>query len=160
MLFSHTEGGETVLGTKRLLFPLTLEAYVSKAEVLTGSCHFHGTLSLVGGHAVALAWYLSMYQAISSNNIAWCKLLWQCALTVSVQVRICGPTEAVLQSLTFSEKMKAQEGTLSDSFLTFAKKVQALSLRSDGPRTAASLADKVSGTTARSTRQACTRRSH
>ena len=136
----HEHGSEAVRGTRRIIFPLTLEAYVPKADTVTCACHFNGALSLVGGHAVVLSWYLGMWQAVGSGNVAWAKLLWQCGLTVTVQVRICSAAEAVLQSLAFSEKMKAQEATLSDSFLTFSKKVNALG-KGDGPKSAAALAD-------------------
>ena len=127
-------------GYSRLIFPMVLEGYVSKPEFVLQKDHFRSTVPLVGGHCVLYAWYLAMHQAIQQDDKEWAALLWRCGLTVTLQVRVGAGVDSIYRSIAFSERLKAQE-IMSDSFLTFAKKVTVL-LDKTGAKIHKPLADK------------------
>ena len=117
--------GSSGPGSRRIVFPIVLEAFGAARNELQMP-HFKQSLVIVGGYPMVHAWYLAMAQALSTGNVAWHRSLWQCALTVTIQVRICSVQDAILQALLFSEKLTVNEAALTDAFLTFASKVRAL----------------------------------
>jgi hypothetical protein len=114
-------------GTKRLIFPFTLEGWSTKGNALWEPDSFDGKIDLIGGHVAVMAWYLACYRAIKSEAGPLLRLLWECALTVTLLVRVCPNTDALIYSLAFSEKLVAFD-LASDSLLTFAKKAWSISL--------------------------------
>lgn len=133
-------GGNTV---RRIIFPLVLEAFVAAPGAVTSASYFPSSLALVGGHVVVHAWHVAMFKALGGTGARdkdWARLLWQCGLTATLQVRVCDVATAVLRSIAFSEQAKQQETLLADSFLTFALKVSAVEKFRGAPQSQAALA--------------------
>ena len=131
--FSET-AAERVKGQQadRLIFPLTLDGYVTLEEHLYagGAAHIGKTypvrLILLIGHTMVVAWYFAMANALKDNNRVLIKMLWQAALTVTIRVRMAPQVDALLRaSMLESEKFRGFE-KMSDNFLTFADKITLL----------------------------------
>ena len=118
---SNTSNGD---GSERIVYPHVVPTYVKDARLLDAHC-FQGSLPLVSGRAAYYGFWYQMSQALREKDDARVRLLWQCALTVSIKVRhLTGMKEIILYSLHESERTVALKRTQSDSFLTFAEKAK------------------------------------
>jgi hypothetical protein len=114
------------LAKARLIFPCPLEGCADAASDLERD-FFNGTIRLLGGHALLHAWYLKTYLAMQSHDGRQLRLLWQAALTASLKVTVISDLgELMAASMAFSEKIKAEEKHLTDTFPVFITKLQRL----------------------------------
>lgn len=131
-LFSMTGGGPGGVspGAKtRIVFPGMLEGFSTAVSELTLP-HFDSAIRLLGGHPLVHAWYIAVCQALLENSDAadqHLRLLWQCGLTVTVRVLVLQDVASVMtESMCYSERLKVQERSLTDNFVTFLHKLNAL----------------------------------
>ena len=81
------------LSKDRLVWPITMEAYtLTKGELYQND--FDHSLALLGGHTMLFAWYGAMFNALMKHNSEMIRLLWECGLTVTVNVQISAFTSA------------------------------------------------------------------
>ena len=108
---------------ERIVFPITLHAH-AKDTVSIRADFFEASLDLVAGHVYLYGWWYAMSEALRKEDLSLVASLWQCGLTVSVQLRrgLDAAKLAVL-SCGLSEQHKTNEQIMSDSFPAFAKKV-------------------------------------
>jgi hypothetical protein len=71
----------------RIVFPIALPIHVDD-ESLVGSGVFASALPLVSGHVYVYAWWVAMFTALDEGKISQVAALWQCALTVTMSVRM------------------------------------------------------------------------
>ena len=107
----------------RIIFPITLHAH-AKEGVNIDAQAFNGSLDLISGHSYLYGWWYAMFEALRKEDLTLVASLWQCGLTVSVQLRrgLDNAKMAVL-SCGVSERNKTNERIMSDSFPAFAQKV-------------------------------------
>ena len=107
----------------RYYFPDAFACYAERAVLTTGD--LPAKLFLINKHTLVYAWYIAMAKACLSTDIELIKQLHQMALTVTVRVLSTTDTvDVTLESLTVNERSK--QGNTSDTFIMFARKVQAL----------------------------------
>lgn len=153
-LRSKPPGGDDVRTWERLIFPDALPVGVRDKAVLYQSEHWQTDLPVVSGHCYLQAWYSAMSKALAAwadpqpqrgdnttvapgDPLACVACLLECALTVTIHAREC-PTDKDfgLFSNEVSERNKANEKLLSDTFPAFAKKALLIiesSLAGQGP---------------------------
>ena len=73
-----------IVVTPRLIWPEVMEAFVMDAKDLQCEA-FAGSLRLVGGHTLLHAWFLAVLAALKECNTEYLRLLWECALTTTIQ---------------------------------------------------------------------------
>ena len=125
----------------RLLFPSTLDTYVLSQDALWGpkialvpGKEYPHQLFLVAKQSLVFAWYYAAACALRDERDDMLKALWQCALSVTLRVRVeAQQIELIAFSMSISEEMKSHEKGMSDSFVTFSEKALAL-VGSDGQR--------------------------
>ncbi|CAL1152351.1 unnamed protein product, partial [Cladocopium goreaui] len=115
---------------KRILWPVPM---ICAVDSITSACHenFDASLPLIGtGHFVLWAWYLATYEAIMQSDKEHLELLWEAALSVTLQLRLCPTVKDKSLARNFqSEAVKALgHASLSDSFLTFAGLARVLAI--------------------------------
>ena len=107
----------------RISFPTMFEGHARSAADVK-SDHFDGSIRLLGGHALAQAWYVATIQACANENHEWLRQLWQAALTITLKVSIIvEPAALIVESMQFSERIKTSERTLTDTFPFFCQKL-------------------------------------
>ena len=107
----------------RYYFPDAFACFAEKAILTTGD--LPTKLFLISRHTAVYAWYIAMAKACLATDIEKIKQLHQMALTVTVRALSTTDTvDVTLESLTINEKSK--QGNTSDTFIMFARKVQAL----------------------------------
>jgi len=71
----------------RLVWPIAMEAYVLvKAEIFKD--YFDHSIALLAGHAMLFAWYGAMFNALVKRDSDMIRLLWECGLTMTLNVQI------------------------------------------------------------------------
>jgi hypothetical protein len=74
------------LSRGRLVWPLTMEAFgCTKSEFHHDD--FNSSISLLGGQAILLAWYGALHGAMVNCDEELLRLLWECGLTMTLQVQ-------------------------------------------------------------------------
>ena len=84
-------------------------------------------VKLLTKHLVAYCWWVSIFQAMCSEDVEKIKLLWQAALTITLRVRVASQTDAyTLAKVTIdhSESLKTQADCLCDSLPSFCQKLK------------------------------------
>jgi len=71
----------------RLVFPISLPIHVDDDKVIQGGI-FPSVLPLVSGHVYVYAWWVAMFKALDAGSMSDVAALWQCALIVTVTVRM------------------------------------------------------------------------
>ena len=75
-------------------------------------------------HGFIYAWYVAVFEALRKNDDEKLKLLYECALTCTVQVWATSSTALLAEvSIKHSEKVRSEAQVDTDSFLVFARKV-------------------------------------
>ena len=70
----------------RMVWPLPMEAFgLTKLEFNKGS--FDSSIRLLGGHTILMAWYGALRDAILQQDHDLLLTLWECGLTVTLQVQ-------------------------------------------------------------------------
>ena len=83
--------------------------HADKMEHMTGRDTFPGSLKLVTGHAALWGWYLAAFEALSIDSSEHIALLWQAALTATLQAHISeGPEQLALLSMNMSKRVSRQ----------------------------------------------------
>ena len=110
----------------RIIYPATIHCYLDSHTDLKPD-QFPKGLGLIGGSGLIMAWWLEMFAAMRGDDFDRVKLLWQCALTVTIRLRVaCKLHDLTLQALQDSEAMKSKEKLLADSVLTFSTRLNIL----------------------------------
>ena len=106
----------------RLMFPTTLYVHVESLDDVEKAA-FDSNLRLLTGHLQVAAWYWAICCAIENGDRSRIGALWQCALTVTVHLRVAMPlqNQAAL-SILLSENFKTEVSLATDSFVAFALK--------------------------------------
>ena len=98
-----------------------------QVALLSAEVPIPAKLTLIVGHALLYAWYYAVGVALGAADGARLRLLWECALTCTLRVRVeARLDELALLSMRISEKFKAQERGMADTFITFTAKVSAI----------------------------------
>ena len=108
--------------TSRVLFPgEALDTFVRSADDLEKS--MPSKVTLIGGHAMVWAWYYAVARAVKSSNKVLIDLLWQCALTCTIRVRVETDNKKILvAAVRLSESYISHEKGMSDTFVGWADK--------------------------------------
>lgn len=108
--------------TSRLLFPgEALDTFVRSAADVEKS--MPSKVTLIGGHAMVWAWYYAVARAVKSSNNVLIGLLWQCALTCTIRVRVETDNKKILlAAVRLSESYISHEKGMSDTFVGWADK--------------------------------------
>jgi len=94
----------------RIVFPIALPIHVDD-EVLIRSGIFASALPLVSGHVYVYAWWVAMFNALDEGNTNQVAALWQCALTVTMSVRMgMSHADLAIFSIQQSELRKNMAG--------------------------------------------------
>lgn len=117
-------GGTGHKGTHtRILFPIALECYLDE-EPARLAVAYPTKVNLLSGHAMVYAWYISMWQALSSGDTRSVIILWETALTTTIRLRVESDLARLcLATMFLSEKYIAAAHGMTDSFVTFADKL-------------------------------------
>ncbi|CAE7231577.1 unnamed protein product [Symbiodinium sp. CCMP2592] len=114
----------------RVVFPATLSAWVEDISVLyppgagEGDC-MPKALTLVENHALVVAWWLAMFEALRAENQDRVRLLYECALTVTIRLYVGTSKQALALMLwQATDKKKQVLAVADDNVITFAKKFQ------------------------------------
>ena len=124
--FFHPRGENAKLTTDgRIIFPVILHAYVTEIGQLAGAASAGETaLPLLGGQGLVMAWYAAVFDALVINSVQQLASLWQCALTMIVQLRLLADmTQVIANSIQVSEGMYVTAKHLSDTFVCFTEKL-------------------------------------
>jgi hypothetical protein len=109
----------------RIKFPVVMECHVPSRD---GADEYPRHLFPLGGHPYMYAWYYSVWKALGEENVERCKMLFECALTTTICVRVSGSLAELAElSSKFSERVRADTSVSTDSFFTFADKVVLMS---------------------------------
>ena len=108
--------------TSRILFPgEALDMFVRSAADVEKS--MPSKVTLIGGHAMVWAWYYAVARAVKSSNKVLIDLLWQCALTCTIRVRVETDNKKILvAAMRLSESYISLEKGMSDTFVGWADK--------------------------------------
>ena len=114
----------TIAKEKRVMFPVSLAVWAPNAEFYTSRVTFPGTMKLVTGHVAVWGWYLAMYEALDAGNTEFVAVLWQAALTVTIQAHIIKERSSLaVLSMSISNTYFVNAKNLADTFPTFARKL-------------------------------------
>jgi len=110
-------------------FPVVMEAAAAQAPpVRIGSDdQVSGGLGVrlrpLSGHAYIYAWYYRAFLAIKNGDLQTLKLLYECALSTTVCMRVSSDhVELAEASTKVSERIRSEQQVLIDNFITFSKK--------------------------------------
>ena len=123
-------GGLEVSGAGAGGFSGNLECLVEDISVLSppgadeGDC-MPKALTLVENHALVAAWWLEMFEALRAEKEQRVRLLYECALTVTIRLYVGTSRQALALMLwQASDKKKQMRAVADDNVITFAKKFQ------------------------------------
>ena len=129
-VFRLPEGASTpfcagpVAKGKRMMFSVVLVVHADKMEALASRGTFPGSLKLVTGHAALWGWYLAACGALDVGNSEHVALLWQAALTASLQAHILeSPEQLALLSMKTNNEHCVIAQSLAETFPGFARKL-------------------------------------
>ena len=109
----------------RIVFPVILHAYVTEIGQLEFAAGAGETaFALLAGQGLVMAWYVAACDALLQADDRQLAALWQCALTVTLQLRlVCGQKNIMAQSIAVSEAMVVTSRHLTDTFMVFTDKL-------------------------------------
>ena len=109
-------------GKSRITWPFQLEAAVKKNRFV--STEYPSSLQLVHGHVIVYSWWLTMYRALRDTNQALIDMLLECALTVTIQVRVMEtPAERFAAAILVASQTFDLSEVMSEHFVSFAGKL-------------------------------------
>ena len=111
---------------KRIIYPSTVQCYLeSHTDLKPDQCP--SALALVDGSGLVMSWWCEVFFAMQNNDWDRVTLLWQCALTITIRLRVsCPLQDLTLQALQNSEALKTQGRLVADSLTTFTARLQIL----------------------------------
>ena len=117
MLYPRTDG--------RIVLPIILHAYVHEIGHLEFAAGAGDTaFPLLAGQGLVMAWYVAACEALLQGDDRQLAALWQCALTVTLQLRLVhGMKDIMAQSIAVSEAMVVTSRHLTDTFVVFTDKL-------------------------------------
>ena len=81
-------------GRCRMLWPMTMEAYVAPENIPDEASGWPCGLQLLHGHSLVWAWWCQVYKCVVDTDLEALRLLWESALTATVLIRVlAGPAE-------------------------------------------------------------------
>ena len=108
--------------SRRVRFTVDFVVYAHAVKDLCGQSFFPGTLKLITGHAALWGWYLVAFEALDAGTPDWVALLWQAALTATIQAHIVtDASQLALHSMKSNNALQVNAKTLMDTFPSFAK---------------------------------------
>ena len=127
-VFRPTVGASTPDGklakSRRLRFTVDFVVFAQAVKSFCGHDSFPGTLKLVFGHAALWGWYVAAFEALDAAAPDMVALLWQAALTPTIQAHIVTDTsQLALHSMKANNVHQLHAAALTDSFPSFAKKL-------------------------------------
>ena len=106
---------------ERVIFPCTLNAWVQDVNILRTAPS--KALALLDNHAIVIAWWWLMFEALRAEDNKQIRLLFEAGLTVTIRLRVGGsPTNLVVHLLQNVEKGHLKETTVADNLITFSEK--------------------------------------
>ena len=109
----------------RIIFPQTLHAYVTDmVQLECAAAAGESQFPLLGGQGLLMAWWASMFEALHVGVDQQVAVLWQCALTTTIQLRLLPDVVKLMKASTqVSESLKMQAMHLTDTFPSFVAKL-------------------------------------
>ena len=121
---ASTPSSGTLAKEKRLAFTVQLAVWAPNLDFYSGNDHFPGTMKLVAGHAALWGWYVAAFEALDAGNAELVALLWQAALTVTIQAHIVKErSRLAVLSISLSNQYFVNAKALADTFPAFAMKL-------------------------------------
>ena len=114
----------TLAKERRLKFSVIFPVYGDKVDVFGKHHTFPGTMRLATGHVALWGWYLAALEALDASNTALVALLWQAALTATIQANVVTDTSVLaLLSMKSNNELFVNAKCMMDSFPGFARKL-------------------------------------
>jgi len=114
------DGGLIAKG-KRLRFTVSFAVHAAKADVFAQHDHSASGLKLVTGHVALWGWYLAAFEALDAGNTELVAILWQAALTATIQAHLITDSSMLaLQSMKSNNDLYINARTMTDTFPGFA----------------------------------------
>ena len=108
-------------------FPVALEGVARATPPVPGKGVSGGLgvqLLPLSGHAYLYAWYYQAFLAVSKEDVVRARLLYECALTTTICVRVSTDTQEIAEaSAKCSERVRSEAKVVVDNFVTFSQKV-------------------------------------
>ena len=116
-----SEGGDS---RKRIKFIFPMHGNVDKKF---GESEYPAGIVPMGAHGHIWAWYLSVMEALRSDDHERVLLLLECALTTTIHLTAqCSQAKLLLDSMLYSEVVREATKVMVDNFVTFTRKVMAM----------------------------------
>ena len=111
-------------GVERIRYPVTMSCWWRSGVLGLPKDGFPSGMVPLGGKPFLWAWYLEMFRAIDKDDQARIKKLYECISTVTILMFTTDNQEKVCEeSMKMSETVRINKKVVSDSFVTFARKV-------------------------------------
>ena len=123
-------------GVEVIRFPVVMEGAAAQAPPVPTYALADGEVSgglgvrlcPLSGHAYLYAWYYHAFQAIRQGDINCLKLLYQCALSTTICMRVSSDeAELAEASAKVSERIRSEQQVVIDNFVTFSRKALVIS---------------------------------
>ena len=122
-------------GVEVIRFPVVMEGAAAQAPPVPTALNdgeVSGGLGVrlcpLSGHAYLYAWYYRAFQAIRQGDITCLKLLYQCALSTTICMRVSSDeAELAEASAKVSERIRSEQQVVIDNFVTFSRKALVIS---------------------------------
>ena len=113
------------VASKRIRFPIPLDTYwdvKGQPDVQKG---IPFGLKLLAGHGHVWAWYLAMCRAMAKNSTENIRMLYECAMTVTICTRVdCSAKSLAKETLLAVERVRESTKELVVNFITFSEKIR------------------------------------